>query len=51
MEKVKIMDDTEFMLIGIEVLNKAPGPAAALRFLTLLYHEPTDYNRSFSAAL
>ena len=28
---------------GIEVLNKALGPAAALRFLTLLHHEPTDY--------
>lgn len=28
---------------GIEVLNKALGPAATLRFLTLLHREPTDY--------
>lgn len=43
MEKVKIMDDTEIRVSGIEVLNKALGPAAAHRFLTLLHHEPTDY--------
>ncbi len=28
---------------GIEVLDRALGPAVALRFLTLLYHEPADY--------
>jgi len=27
---------------GIEVLNKAFGPAMAFRFLTLLHREPTD---------
>jgi hypothetical protein len=43
MEKGKIMDDTEIRLSGIEALNKALGPAAALRFLTLIHHEPTDY--------
>ena len=37
------MDDTEIRLRGIEALNKALGPAAALRFLTLLQGEPTDY--------
>jgi len=43
MEKVRIMDDTEVRIRGIEALNKALGPAAALRFLTLLHREPTDY--------
>jgi hypothetical protein len=43
MEKAKIMDDTEIRVSGIEALNKALGPAAALRFLTLLHREPTDY--------
>lgn len=41
--KEKIMDDTEIRVSGIEALNKALGPAAALRFLTLLHREPTDY--------
>lgn len=43
MEKAKIMDDAEIRVSGIEALNKALGPAAALRFLTLLHREPTDY--------
>ncbi len=43
MEKGKIMDDTEIRVSGIEVLNKALGPATALKFLTLLHREPTDY--------
>lgn len=43
MEKVRIMDDTEVRIIGIEALNKMLGPVAALRFLTLLHREPTDY--------
>jgi hypothetical protein len=43
MEKAKIMDDTEIRVSGIEALNKALGPSAALRFLTLLHREPTDY--------
>ncbi len=38
-----IMDDTAIRVNGIEALNKALGAAAALRFLTLLHHEPTDY--------
>jgi len=42
-EKAKIIDDTKIRLSGIEALNKALGPAAALRFLTLLHREPTDY--------
>lgn len=43
MEKERIMDDTEIRLSGIMALNKALGPATALRFLTLLHREPTDY--------
>jgi hypothetical protein len=36
------LDDTEIRIAGIEALHKALGPAAALRFLTLLHREPTD---------
>ena len=43
MEGIIIMDDTEVRVRGIEVLNKALGPAMAFRFLTLLHREPTDY--------
>ena len=43
MEKAKVIDDTQIRINGIEALNKALGPAAALRFLTLLRREPTDY--------
>jgi hypothetical protein len=42
-EKVRILDDTEIRIKGIEALNKALGSAAALRFLTLFHREPTDY--------
>lgn len=43
MDKVRVMDDTEVRILGIETLNKTLGPTAALRFLTLLHREPTDY--------
>ncbi len=43
MEKIERMDDTEIKISGIEALNKALGPAGALRFLALLHREPTDY--------
>jgi hypothetical protein len=43
MEKAKTMDDSEIRISGIEALNEALGPATALRFLTLLHREPTDY--------
>jgi hypothetical protein len=43
MGKAKLMDDTEIRINGIEALNKTLGPVAALRFLTLLHREPTDY--------
>ena len=37
------MDEAELRVLGIEALNKALGPAEALRFLALFHHEPTDY--------
>jgi len=37
------MNDTEIKLKGIEALNKSLGTTAALRFLTMLHREPTDY--------
>ncbi|MBD2181259.1 hypothetical protein H6S82_03195 [Planktothrix sp. FACHB-1355] len=43
MEIAKFMDDTEIMIKGIEALQKSLGSAAALRFLTLLHREPTNY--------
>jgi hypothetical protein len=43
MAKVNPMNDTELRINGIDALNKALGPAAALRFLTLIHREPTDY--------
>ena len=43
MNKVRLMDDTEIRINGIEALNQVLGPAAALRFLTLFHREPTDY--------
>jgi len=43
MKKVKEMDDTEIIISGIEVLNKTLGITNALRFLSLLHNEPTDY--------
>ncbi|HGJ66438.1 TPA: hypothetical protein ENS27_13830 [bacterium] len=37
------MDDTEIIISGIEVLNRSLGITNALRFLSLLHNEPTDY--------
>jgi hypothetical protein len=42
-ERAKAMDEAELRVLGIEALNKALGPAEALRFLALFYSEPTDY--------
>lgn len=38
-----VLDDNALRLTGIEALNKALGPAGALRFLALVHREPTDY--------
>ncbi len=43
MEDIEVMDEIEIRIKGIEALNQALGPSAALRFLTLLHREPTDY--------
>jgi PIN domain nuclease of toxin-antitoxin system len=37
------LNDTELRIRGIEILNETLGIAAALRFLSLLHREPTDY--------
>jgi hypothetical protein len=42
-ERAKAMDEAELRILGIEALNKALGPAEALRFLALFHREPTDY--------
>jgi len=43
MDDTKIIDDIELRIKGIEALNKALGPSSALRFLTLLHKDSTDY--------
>jgi hypothetical protein len=43
MELSAVMDDAEVRVRGIEALNKTSGPVVALRFLSLLHREPTDY--------
>ncbi|HMV50888.1 MAG TPA: hypothetical protein PLD20_20940 [Blastocatellia bacterium] len=43
MEKVEVMTDAELRVNGIDALNKALGPAAALKFLSLLHRDSTDY--------
>jgi hypothetical protein len=35
--------ENEIKLEGIVALNKSLGPADAMRFLTYLHREPTDY--------
>lgn len=42
-EKVRAMDEAKLRVVGIDALNKALGPAEALRFLALFHREPTDY--------
>ena len=42
-KKVRAMDEAELRVVGIDALNKALGPAEALRFLALFHREPTDY--------
>lgn len=43
MELSAVMDDAEVRVRGIEALNKALGPVTALRFLSMLHREATDY--------
>jgi hypothetical protein len=42
-ERAKAMDEAKLRVLGIDALNKALGPAEALRFLALFHREPTDY--------
>ena len=37
------LTDTELTVTGIEILNRELGGGAALRFLSLLHRDPTDY--------
>jgi len=37
------VNDTELRIKGYEALNRDLGPVLALRFLSLLHREPTDY--------
>ena len=39
----KLADDNMIRLNGIGALNRKLGPADALRFLSLIHREPTDY--------
>ena len=43
MKNIDIKDDVEIRMNGIEALNRALGPAGALRFLALFHREPMDY--------
>ena len=40
---IEMFNDTELRIRGIEILNESLGIAAALRFLSLLHREQTDY--------
>jgi hypothetical protein len=42
-ERAKPMDESDLRVLGMDALNKALGPAEALRFLALFHREPTDY--------
>jgi hypothetical protein len=43
MNQIEVLSDDEIRVSGIEALNKALGPSGALRFLSLLHREETDY--------
>jgi hypothetical protein len=43
MKDINLMDDAEIKLNGIEALNNSLGPTAALRFLSIIHKESTDY--------
>ena len=43
MDTTMAIDDAEVRFKGIDALNQALGPAGALRFLTLLHRDRTDY--------
>jgi hypothetical protein len=43
MDKVPILSEDELRVNGIEALNQALGATNALRFLSLISHDKTDY--------
>ena len=43
MAEQQYMTDDELRLKAIEVLNKALGPTAAARFLSMVHRDRTDY--------
>lgn len=43
MENVRVMDDAEIRIKGMEALYESLGAAGALKFLSLLHREPTNY--------
>ncbi|CCQ55847.1 hypothetical protein WH8501_07000 [Crocosphaera watsonii WH 8501] len=43
MKSKKMIDDQEILLQGIEALNQSLGVAGALRFLSILQKNSTDY--------
>ena len=42
-QRAKVIGESELRIRGVDALNKALGPAEALRFLALFHREPTDY--------
>ncbi len=42
-ERARAMDEAELRVAGIDILNRALGPAETLRFLSLFRSGPTDY--------
>jgi len=40
---MKTLTEQELKVSGIEALNKVLGATGALKFLSLLHREPTDY--------
>ena len=43
MENIRVIDDAEIRVKGMEALYKSLGVAGALKFLSLLHREPTNY--------
>ena len=43
MKGVKLMDDAEIRVKGLEALRQTLGPSEAFRFLTLFHYDFTDY--------
>jgi len=43
MSNQAVFDDTRIRLNGIDALNRALGHTGALRFMTMIQREPTDY--------